>query len=225
MTAGARILARAGYQAVSCTTDPASTVIVGAGPRTGNLDVLGDGGSVYVRDGNMGAHRLTVRGPFDRAEVRNVRSDGRDVAARDGIFIDGRVARLLVTNSRVEGIHGTQDGVHGDGIQIGDDADADLVWVRDTTICSAYQGLMLANVRRVVLERVNISDEPGLRSQKSIVVFFKGAEDYDATLEIRNCYLDGWPDGLERAVRTTGRVKVIGAFQQGLPPGGDFCPA
>ncbi|KQP64050.1 hypothetical protein ASF41_22085 [Methylobacterium sp. Leaf111] len=224
------ITASPGYQKIVAPSDDDLTILLGNQPRTGGLDVIAQGRKVMVRDGNLGGFLLKAGGFGPRFDVLNTRSDVSKGEPRDVFGVTGKFGAVVVDRSRWTGVHGAQERTHGDVSQGYDGCDVDLFLIRRSTIKTAYQALMAKilndgrGIRRLVLQDMNIDDEPTLRVQQSVAVLLMGCQKHPASIELRNAWIN-WPGREWHRIAKGDRVTVKGEWNVGLPPGGDFCPA
>ncbi|WP_298967743.1 hypothetical protein [uncultured Methylobacterium sp.] len=229
-------LLKPGYQSVPA---PAGAILSLAMPttRTGGVDIVGTGGSLVIPDGrNAGSGSLNLKGVFDTVLIDRLRLDLPRDRITDGIGLWGKARHVGIRRSRITGPHGEQKKRHGDGIQVGNDAEIDTLEIEDTTICSAYQALIAhrtpngKGLKLLVLRNVNVRDEPDLRKQMSIALLLgdkakprTGPKNAPYTIVLENVWVD-WPSR-PHAIQFPDGARVIGAINYGVPPGGDFSPA
>lgn len=219
-----------GYQNVQAPADDDMDIVVGAEARTGNLDITARGRKVTVRDGDLNGKRLILGGYGPRVDVRNLRCDVSEGPPRDIFGIGGTFDRVVARDFRFAGVKGAQAKTHGDAVQLYNEGSVGLLHLKNGTIETAYQAIMLKRLadgrgcKRLILENVNIRDNAKDRVQQSVAILLRGCAEYVSTIELRNCWIE-WPGGENYHFANSGQVTVKGAFNIGIPPGGDFCPA
>jgi hypothetical protein len=223
------ITASPGYQRIVAPTDDDLTVLLGTEPRTGNLDVVAQGRKVMVREGDMNGFLLKAAGFGPRFDVDRVRSDVREGEPRDTFGIAGQFDVVVVDRSRFTGVNGSQATKHGDCGQGYDGCDVGLFMIRRSTLRTGYQAVMTKilddgrGVRRLILRDMNIDDEPDLRTQQSVAVLMMGCNNHPGSIELQNAWIN-WPGREWHRIAKGERVNVVGEWNIGVPPGGDFCP-
>ncbi|WP_298962257.1 hypothetical protein [uncultured Methylobacterium sp.] len=221
------------FQRIECMPNEFVEIVVGAGPRTGAIEIVGYGGSAIIRNGNLGGYIVNVGGEFDTLTIQGVKSDASGKPAIDIIGINATLINTLILDGcRLTGVTGLSAGTHGDCLQIRDMASVKSLKVKNTTLGSAFQAIIakyFANgvgCPSVELENVNIFNEVAIRAAtgqpNSVAVIFVGQNAAPMKVKIINSYMD-WITGYETSYQ--GNVEVTGAFIAGRPPGGDFVAA
>ncbi|WP_298951508.1 hypothetical protein [uncultured Methylobacterium sp.] len=204
-------------------------------PRIKGFEVVGEGGHLAVPDGrNAGSGSASLKGVFASVELGGFRLDlPRDTPA-DGIGLWCKAGFVAIRNGRITGVHGQQDKRHGDGIQVGDQAEIDTLLVENVTILSAYQAIMAhatpggRGLKTLILRNLNVRDEPDLRKQLSIALLLgdkptTGKKKAPYTIVLENVWVD-WPSK-GHCIQFPEGARVLGEINYGVPPGGDFCKA
>jgi hypothetical protein len=183
-------------------------------PRTAGLNLIGKGTDVLLDGGEMNGWRVFAAGSFRSLHIRGLRGDFSK-APQDALPLNCAADQCIVENCRFTGINGEQAGIHGDGIQLQDNSSFGSIIIRNTTILTAYQGIMHnRGATKIILENVNIRDEPTLRKQLSIALYIANSH-----LILKNVWID-WPSANHRTfLRGT---NVEGEINIGIPPDGDF---
>ena len=225
-----KLAARPAYHRILCPKDEDAVIDLSGMARTGGLDIVGDGGNVTVQNGDLCGWRLNVSGQIKRLDLINLRSDVSRGDARDVVDIAGKIETMVADRCRFTGVKGQGGGIHGDCIQVFDTASVGLLMIRRSTLHSAYQAVMAklrddgVGVKRIILQDTNIRDYSEARVQQSVAVLLMGCQSKQASVELRNAWIE-WPKAATHAIATAGKVQRSGAFNIGIPHGGDFCPA
>ena len=227
-----RIGIRTGYACPTLPADDDADLVMPVGPRTGGLNLVGVGRSLTVNGGQLGDQRINATGAFDNLILKGLKGDF-SATPSDGLDLGCRARRVGIDGCRLTGINGRHAAFHGDGLQVQLGARIDLLTVTNTTICSAYQGIMTwarqdgTGVKVLYLDRVNIRDEPKLRTEPSIALYLgdrapDGNKTAPYTIILGDVWVD-WPDPAKIMFLPAGAT-VVGSIRPGVPPGGDFCP-
>lgn len=216
---------RPGYHKPDISPGSDAQFMPSKGKRTGNIDIKGQGRSYRVQGGDYGTSRIQMFGPAVVSEVNGVRIDVRSTPPQDGIDFGGNHHMCVVRKSRIVGIHGRQNTVHGDAVQVYNNSDVDVLLIEDCTLASAYQCIMTTGgVRFIILRRVNLRDEPTLREQQSVAVLHMAApKSPPCSIFLEDVWVD-WPNASKSWLAISGPTKIIGHPIFGVPPSGDFCP-
>ncbi|RVU19833.1 hypothetical protein [Methylobacterium oryzihabitans] len=223
---------RTGYHRPDLPDDGDVTLVMPDRPRAGGLDLIGKGHSLRIDGGNLGNGRIIAAGSFNELHLSGLRGDFRDVRS-DGIDLACAAKLVTIQNTRLTGLHGEHAGFHGDGIQLQLGSRVDTLAITNTTIASGYQAIMCGSgpdglgVKRLYLDRVNIRDEPSLRSEPSIALYLGDTKESGGRLTLPYEIVLGevwvdWPDR-KRAMYLPRGARVTGSLKYGVPPGGDFC--
>ena len=217
--------ALATYQSIQCTPDD-TTVVFPSKPRTKGLDITGQGGDLLINGGDLGGNRVQLFGTFGDILLSNLHGDFSAVQ-QDAIDINCTADTLWLDRCRFTGINGIQSGHHGDGLQMQNAGKVKRIIVSNTTIATCYQAFMMVGdgntglLEEIIFLNVNVRDEPALRQQMS-VAWEMQIVSKTARVVFVNCWAD-WPDAGHALAGCA--ATIIGAINQGVPPGGDFCPA
>jgi hypothetical protein len=229
-------------------------VMLPATPKTGQT-VLEGGHNILVPRGHIvmpgGDTDLERRAVYIKDATGTVRIEdlfieGVGGAAFDAIAISAPEAVVELINIRVEGVHGTFDGFHGDIVQPFGGVRA--LYVNGLTGYSSYQGFYLEEtsgpIGSVDLRNVNLGYDPNPEDEVTFLLWLNGCVSYPVTL--RNVYIaprEGQgvrthavrPNAVRpaecRANQTGDTVwwpdipEVDGMIIEGTPPSGDFVPS
>jgi hypothetical protein len=210
----------------------------------GGRNVLIDGGRIVMKGGGSDVERraIYIKNVTGIVRIQNVTVRGRRNAAFDAIAISAPEAVVELINIRVEGVHGTFDGFHGDIVQ--PFGGVKRLFVDGLSGRTGYQGLYLVEtngrIGSVVLNNVDLSYLPNRQDRTTVMVWFDGCRSYPVTLQ--NVYIAPrkGQQVARDAVRTDDtcraqqrgnkiswpkRSRINGTIIEGRPPGGTFVPA
>lgn len=214
----------------------------------GGRNIIVPGGHIIMSKGETDLERraLYIKDATGTVRIEDLFIEGTDDAEFDAIAISAPEAVVELINIRVEDVHGTFAGFHGDIVQ--PFGGVRKLYVNGLTGYSSYQGFYLYQtsgpIGSVELWNVNLSYNPNPDDDTTFLLWLEGCSSYPVT--IRNVYIQ--PRENQKVVRHAVKpndVKppqcraiqegdivswpniqaVDGEVIDGTPPAGDFVPA
>jgi hypothetical protein len=220
-----------------------------AGPTVleGGRNILVRGGHIRMsaRYTDQERRAIYIKNATGTVRIEDLLIQGTGTAAFDAIAISAPQAVVELVNIRVEGVHGTFAGFHGDIVQ--PFGGVRKLVVNGLTGDSSYQGFYLQEtsgpIGSVELRNVNLRYEINPEHDVTVMLWLDGCSTYPVTL--RNVYIE--PRMGQRVVSHAVRPnnmqprsckaeqdeqevgwpeipEIDGVVIEGTPPGGDFVP-
>jgi hypothetical protein len=236
--------------------DPATNYVImlpdkpknGPTALEGGRNIIVPGGHIVMSRGETDLERraLYIKDATGTVRIEDLFIEGTDNAEFDAIAISAPEAVVELINIRVEDVHGTFAGFHGDIVQ--PFGGVRKLYVNGLTGYSSYQGFYLYQtsgaIGSVELWNVNLGYNPNPDDNTTFLLWLEGCSSYPITL--RNVYIQPrenqkvirhavQPNDVEpRQCRATQegdsvwwpKIQAVdGRVIEGTPPAGDFVPA